>query len=74
MFEKIKNNRLYYSLMASLISFVVALVVWPLLDYLFCRFIQNEPFVYQFNEHVSKPIYFTIFYFIITYLSYKVKK
>ena len=53
------------------ISTVVAAIIWPLLDLLFC-FFDGSTFAYSPVEHILKPAEFMLFFTIIEFLTWDI--
>ena len=39
---------------------IFGMILYPLFDLIYCKFITNNVFVYSVNEHIIKPITFGI--------------
>jgi len=52
-------------------STLFAMIIWPLLDLLFCFFFKTD-FAYSATEHILKPAEFMLFFTIIEFLTWDI--
>lgn len=58
--EKMENNKILYCLVYSIMTAIIGLIVWPLLDLIVCKFITNSSFIYSVHQHIIQPVVFGI--------------
>lgn len=68
MLEKIRSNRLYYSLFMGSIALLSGLVMYPLIDYIWTKIDPNRVFIYSLRNHVISPIILGAVYGFVIFL------
>ena len=63
--KKLEEKRSTFILAYGLITSIIGLIIYPVLDLFFCKFITNSKFEYSVSSHVLSPITFGIFFSII---------
>ena len=56
--KKIESTSVKYLVIMILITAATGVVIWPLLDLLWCTVISQTEFVYSIADHLVEPIIF----------------
>ena len=54
--KKIQSHKLLLCIFSVLASSLIAVIIWPLLDFLYTSFITHSAFVYSPFDHILMPI------------------
>ena len=65
--KKIKDNKWLYTICFAIATSIMGIILYPLFDYLLCKFITNSQFVYSIHQHIVQPILFGIIISVILY-------
>lgn len=65
--KKIKENRWLYTLCFAIATSIMGIILYPLFDYLLCKYITNSQFVYSAYQYIVQPI---LFGFIVSFVIY----
>lgn len=57
---KIERGSLKYLVILIIIMSLCGFIIYPLLDFVFCKFITNSNFSYSFKEHILEPFTYSI--------------
>ena len=58
--KKIEENKVLYIIIQCLVMIVMAMIIWPLFDFFFCKVIEHTKFTYSLLNHVIEPIIFGV--------------
>ncbi len=72
--KKITKNSKSYYFVFGLIAAITGLILYPLFDIVYCKFITNSTFVYSAKEHIVEPLTLAIVLTIVVYGIEKRKK
>lgn len=65
--KKIKENKWLYTLVFAIATSIMGIILYPLFDYLLCKFITNSEFIYSVHQHIFQPILFGFIIAIVLY-------
>jgi uncharacterized RDD family membrane protein YckC len=65
--QEIKNPVLAFFVYLA-VTCIAAIVIWPLLDFLWCAIFTHTDFNYSVNEHLLEPLIFSLIFTLIFYL------
>ncbi|MBR2989543.1 hypothetical protein IKF40_01240 [Candidatus Saccharibacteria bacterium] len=54
--KKIQSHKVLLCLFSIIISSLVAIIIWPLLDFLYASFITHTAFIYSPFDHILMPV------------------
>ena len=74
MLKKMEENKLVYFLITTLVVFICAIIIWPILDFLLYTYITKSEFVYSIHNHILQPLIFSVIYATISTLFFKKQK
>ena len=66
--RKIEKNSVLYCFLEILTVSVMGIILWPLLDFLYYKFITNSEFTYSVFKHVVEPIIFGCFFGVLSWV------
>ena len=55
-----------------ILSSIVAMIIWPLMDLLFCAVFTHEEFKYTFGNHIVEPVIFMLLVTVVEFLTWNV--
>ena len=56
--KKLSENKFLYFIVMFITTSIVAMIIWPLFDFLVSKFITNSQFTYTIFDHIVKPTIF----------------
>ena len=56
--KKIEKESITYLLLLIILTAVFGMILYPLLDFIICKFIINTPFIYSVYSYIMKPTIF----------------
>jgi len=71
MLSKIRKNRIKSSIAITIVTFIAAAIIWPLLDLLWSSIISHSNFEYTLKAYILEPVIFAIIFGIIAYFTWK---
>ena len=71
MLDNIRKNRIKSSITIAIVTFVAAMIIWPLRDLLWNSVISHNNFVYNIKDYIIEPIIFAIIFGVISYFIWK---
>lgn len=72
--KKISENKLLYALCFAIATSIMGMILYPLFDYLLCKFITHSQFTYSVHQHIIEPIIFGFIVAIVLELPFLNKK
>lgn len=72
--KKLENNMILYMLVYGLATAIMGLIIWPLFDWILCKFITNSPFEYSVRNHIIQPVTYGIIMGIVFWFARPKKK
>lgn len=72
--QKIKENKWLYILAFAIATSIMGIILYPLFDYVLCKFITNSQFIYSVHQHIVQPILFGFIIAIVLYVPILNKK
>ncbi len=65
-----KNSKLYY-LLFGITTVVMGMILYPILDLIWAKFVTHSPFVYSVRDHIIDPVVFATIITIVYYFTRK---
>ena len=56
--KKISENKWLYTLCSAVAISIMGIILYPLFDYLLCKYITNSEFSYSVHQHIIQPVLF----------------
>ena len=72
--KSIEKGSIKYLVLLIISVSLFSLVLYPLLDLLFCKFITNSTFKYSVIDHIVEPIIFSIIFSLTVFILDRKKK
>ena len=66
--SKTINNLAIQALVFFILTIIISLILWPLLDLLLCAFLTHSDFHYSFNNHILEPLIFSTIFTLVFYV------
>lgn len=67
--KKIERGSVKHLILLVVLTIVVALIIYPLIDYIICKLFTKTVFIYTIKSHVVKPIIWGIFLALLTWIN-----
>ena len=58
--KRIEKTSVKYLIIQAVVTTIVAMIIWPLMDLFICKVISHSEFKYTVSDHVVEPIIFGI--------------
>ena len=71
--QNIKNKYLY-TLLLGIVTAIIGVILFPLFDFLICKFFTHTTFVYSVVKHIVEPTIFGFLMAIVLYFPFKKNK
>ena len=72
--EKFKKNKILYMILFGLMIGIMGFIIYPLLDYLYYKFITHSNFVYNVQDYIIRPLEFGMIFSVIYCLLFEFRK
>ena len=72
--KNIERGTIKFLIVFTLMVMVFGLIIYPLFDFVLCKFITKSEFVYSIHNHVIQPIIFAVIYGLIYWAVDRKKK
>ena len=66
--KKIERGSVKYLIALILAVAVCGVILYPLFDFILCKFITNSNFEYSIHQHIIQPVIFALVYGLVFWL------
>ena len=63
--KNIKRGSIKYLIVLIVAVIVFGVILYPLFDFILCKFITNSKFEYSIHQHIIQPVLFALIYGIV---------
>lgn len=72
--NNLEENKKLYFIVNFVVTAIIAMIVFPGLDFLWDKFISKKTFEYSYADHIIEPVVFALIYSVLIILFQKKKK
>lgn len=72
--NKLKKNKILYIIVFGLTVSISGFLIYPLLDFIICKFFTHSDFTYTVQEYIIKPLEFGMIFSVIYCLLFEFRK
>lgn len=72
--NKLKKNKILYIIIFCLTVGIMGFIIYPLLDYMICKFITHSKFVYTIHDYIIRPLEFGMIFSVLYCLLFEFRK